>query len=52
MLTTRVEPIVTRLKVATNTKTTHSNSPACGGWLGSLRRVPCQPAKLQEPLCQ
>ena len=45
----QVEPIVIPPKVATNPNNTHSNPPAHGGWLGSLRRAPSRPAKLQEP---
>jgi len=45
----QVEPIVIPVEAATNPNITYSNSPAGGGWLGSLRRAPSQPAKLQEP---
>lgn len=44
----QVEPVAVPLKVATKSNSTLSSSPAHGGWLGSLRRVPSQPAKLQE----
>jgi hypothetical protein len=45
----QVEPVVVPLKVATNPSYTLSSSLTRGGWLGSLRRVPSQPVKLQEP---
>ena len=45
----QVEPVGVPLKVATKSNSALSSSPAHGRWLGSLRRVPSQPAKLQEP---
>jgi len=45
----QVVPIAVPLKAATASNNTPSGSPTCGGWLGSLRPGPSQPAGVQEP---
>ena len=45
----QVIPIAIPLTAAINPNSTPSGSPARGGWFGSLRHAPPQPAKVQEP---
>jgi hypothetical protein len=45
----QVNPVSIPLKAPTNPNDTPSSSPSLGGWFGSLRRAPSQPAKVQEP---